>query len=197
MTMVALFAKAPRVGRVKTRLAADIGPVAATALYRRIGRQVAGAVASVCPVTVWYDPAGAEREMRVWLGDHSYRLQGGRDLGGRLRAAFDAHFAAGDAPVVAIGTDCPAVDAAVIGEAEERLRSADVVIGPSADGGYYLLGMNEPHPCLFVDVPWSTPDVLGITAKRCREHDLSVEVLRTLRDLDTVEDLEALVLGPT
>ena len=132
--------------------------------------------------------------MRAWLGDHPYRLQERGDLGARLRAAFDAHFDGGDQPVVAIGADCPAVDAAVIQEAERRLRSVDVVIGPSEDGGYYLIGLNEPHPEVFVDVPWSDADVLRITAARCRERHLSVGLLRTLRDVDTVEDLEALGL---
>ncbi len=195
MTAVALFAKAPRVGQVKTRLAAAIGAAAATALYRRIGLEVARAVASEFPLTVWFHPDGAEQEMRAWLGDHPYRLQRGGDLGSRLLAAFDAHFEAGDAPVVAIGADCPGVDAALIREAEAQLRSADVVIGPSEDGGYYLLGLKEPHPGVFMDVPWSSADVLRVTAKRCCEHHLSVGLLRTLRDLDTVQDLEALGLG--
>lgn len=192
MTRVALFAKAPVPGQVKTRLAADIGPEAAVLHYRRVGLAVASAVAGDFPLTVWYDPPGAEALMRAWLGALPYRLQRGCDLGERMQRAFCAHFARGDAPVIAIGADCPGVDASVIRAAVHHLTRHDVAIGPSHDGGYYLLGLNAPQPDLFEAIPWSTADVFRITAERCRARDLSVGVLPTLRDLDTLTDLEAL-----
>jgi glycosyltransferase A (GT-A) superfamily protein (DUF2064 family) len=82
----------------------------------------------------------------------------------------------------------------VIGDAVRRLDAHDVAIGPTVDGGYYLLGLNAPQPELFAAVPWSTADVCRITAERCRTRDLSVAVLPTLRDIDTLADIEALGL---
>ena len=194
MTAVVLMAKAPRAGTVKTRLAAAVGNDCAVALYRRIGRKVAEEAAQVAPLTVWFTPADAEEEVRDWLGDPACRPQGAGDLGDRMREAFSVHFARGDTPVILIGADCPGVTGAVLREAEACLSRADVVLGPSLDGGYYLVGLNRPEPRLFADMPWSTAGVLEITESRCREHDLVVERLSPRRDLDTVEDLRALDL---
>lgn len=194
MTAVALMVKAPRAGTVKTRLARDVGDHCAVAVYVQLGRQVAEAAARVAPLTVWYTPPDAEPEVRRWLGDHESRPQGPGDLGARMQEAFAAHFARGDVPVIVIGADCPGVTAAVLRDAHARLAEADVVLGPSVDGGYYLIGLNRPEPRLFADIPWSTANVLEITESRCRECDLTVERLSPLRDVDTVEDLRALGL---
>jgi rSAM/selenodomain-associated transferase 1 len=194
MTAVALLAKAPVAGQVKTRLAADVGPDAAIAHYRRIGLAVAAAVGSEFSLTVWYDPPGAEAVMRAWLGARQFRVQHGADLGARMAHAFRTHFASGEVPVIAIGADCPAIDASVIGDAVRRLESHDVAIGPTVDGGYYLLGLNAPQPDLFAAVPWSTAEVFRITVDRCRARDLSVAVMPPLRDVDSLADIEALGL---
>ncbi|MBE0592744.1 MAG: TIGR04282 family arsenosugar biosynthesis glycosyltransferase [Gemmatimonadales bacterium] len=194
MTAVAMLAKAPRPGTVKTRLARDIGDFAAAEVYRRIGRQVAVSVGSALAVTVWYDPPDAEAEMRGWLGDHEYRPQCGADLGERMRAACDGHFSQGDTPVIVIGADCPGVTAETIREAERLLAGADVAIGPSVDGGYYLLGLNRREPGIFSGVPWGTGGVLGITEAYCRDRQLAVALLPVRRDVDTIEDLVALGL---
>jgi len=192
VTAVALFAKAPRPGRVKTRLAVGIGDVAAVEAYRRVGRRVAEAVGAALALTVWHDPPDARDEMQAWLGEHEFLPQCSGDLGRRMHAACAHHFGRGDAPVVLIGADCPGVTAETIRAAEGLLATVDVVIGPSADGGYYLLGLNRPEPGLFAGVPWSTPRVCEITEKYCRERELSVARLPVLRDLDTIEDLTAL-----
>lgn len=192
MTAVALLAKAPRPGAVKTRLARDIGDLAAADVYRRIGRQVVEAVGSDFAVTIWYDPPDAEGEMRAWLGEHEYLVQRGADLGERMRVACDGHFSRGDAPVIVIGADCPAVTAGTIREAERLLASVDVAIGPSVDGGYYLLGLNRREPEIFTGIPWGTGRVLGITEAYCRERELAVGLLPAQRDVDTVADLAAL-----
>lgn len=194
---VMLFAKAPRLGMVKTRLARDIGDARALDVYRSVGHHVAAAVAAEYPVTVWYDPPDAEPEMRSWLGDYECREQVGRDLGERMARAFREHFARGEHPVVAIGADAPAVSAQTIADAEALLRGADVVIGPAHDGGYYLLGSDRPHDDLFRDVPWGSADVLGITVRHCADLHLSVGLLEVQRDIDTVEDLRALELDYT
>ncbi len=192
MTAVLLFAKAPRLGRVKTRLAADLGDEAALRLYREIGARVAAGVGERYALTVWHDPPEARDEMRAWLGEHPYLPQQGRDLGERLSHAFAWHFAKGDGPVIVIGADAPDVSGATVAEAERHLGASDVVIGPSVDGGYYLVGLRAPSPTVFEGIPWSTDRVFSVTVARCRACHLRVQVLAVLRDLDTAADLEAL-----
>ncbi len=192
MTAVLLFAKAPRLGRVKTRLAAEVGEEAALQLYREIGARVAASVAARHALTVWHDPPDAQEDMREWLGAHRYLPQDGGDLGERLSRAFTRHFAEGEGPVIVIGADAPGVSGATVAEAERRLRDHDAVIGPAADGGYYLLGLRAPSPSVFEGIPWSTDQVFSVTVARCRACHLRLEVLPVLRDLDTAADLEAL-----
>lgn len=195
MTAVLLFARAPRAGRVKTRLAASIGAVRALALYRQVGRAVIDRLARRYDVTVWFDPADAEPEMRRWLGSAlSYRPQPPGDLGDRMWHAVEAHFAVHDGPAILVGADVPGLTAEVVAGAERRLRRHDVAIGPAEDGGYYLLGLAAPAPQLFRGIPWGTEDVFRLTVERCRAHDLNVAVLETLSDMDTAADLRA--LGP-
>ncbi|MGD8727470.1 MAG: TIGR04282 family arsenosugar biosynthesis glycosyltransferase [Gemmatimonadales bacterium] len=186
-----LFAKAPRPGFVKTRLARDVGDERALAVYRSVGERVVAAVAPY-PLTVWYDPPDAEVEMRAWLGAGDYRPQQGDDLGSRMLHAFRVHMAQGEAPVIAIGADTPDVTGATVAQASAMLEHADVAVGPALDGGYYLLGLNRLHASLFEGIPWGTRDVLHITECRCRDLHLTVGQLGVLRDIDTVQDLEAL-----
>ncbi len=192
MTAVLLFAKAPRVGRVKTRLAADLGEEAALRLYREVGARVATSVGARFDLTVWYDPPDARGDMLAWLGEHRYLPQEGGDLGARLSRAFAWHFAQGERPVIVVGADAPKVSGATVAKAERYLRDHDAVIGPAADGGYYLLGLRAPSPTVFEGIPWSTDQVFSVTVGRCRACDLRVQVLPVLRDLDTAADLEAL-----
>lgn len=194
MTAVLLFAKAPRAGFVKRRLAREIGDQAAASAYRTVGARVVAQVGKAWPITVWYDPPDALDEMRQWLGTLEFRAQVGGDLGERLRHAFDAHFAQGHSPVVAIGADAPGVDAATIQAAVAGLSEADVVLGPALDGGYYLLGLSQRVPDLFAGIAWGGADVLHVTLEICQRCHLGVRQLGPLRDLDTAADLRALGL---
>jgi rSAM/selenodomain-associated transferase 1 len=194
---VLLFAKAPRPGVVKTRLAASIGDEAAVRLYRVIGRRIIDQIRPVSNVTVYYDPPDALLEAREWLGDAEYRRQSDGSLGDRLTAALHEHFAGSpSAPVVAIGADAPEVDAGVITAAADALGSADVVLGPAMDGGYYLIGLKQERPNLFTAIPWSGSTVLAATRAACDAARLTTVVLSTLRDIDTVEDAIALGAWP-
>ena len=192
LTRVLLFAKAPLAGRVKTRLARETGEAQAVALYRAVGRRVAMAVAAAYPLTVWFDPPGAEADMRRWLGDHEYRPQPNGDLGERMACAFAEHFARGERPVIGIGADAPGVSATVIANAERLLGQATVVLGPALDGGYYLIGLCAACRGLFQGIPWGASGVLRATEERCAALGLSVARLDPLRDIDTREDLDAL-----
>lgn len=195
-----VFVKAPVAGRVKTRLAADIGPLRATALYRRLGRQVVGATAGGDYETaVWYAPRGREALIRSWLsglGVPQFHAQPGGDLGSRLRAAFGRHLREGARRVVVIGSDCPGVNRQLIGEAFAALEAHDLVVGPAWDGGYYLIGMKTLHEPLFRGIRWSSPEVLSETASVARGLGLSCHSLLPLRDVDTMSDAQALGLVP-
>lgn len=184
-----LFAKVPRPGRVKTRLARDIGPVAATWWYRH---QLARLVRRV----------GCDRRWRTILAvspDHEGlaspllppgppRLpQGPGDLGARMARALNAE----PGPVVVVGSDIPGVTPARIAGAFDVLRGHDAVLGPARDGGFWLIGIARGGrplpPGLFGGVRWSSPAAMTETlATLC---PLTVGFAATLHDVDTADDL--------
>lgn len=194
MTAVLLFAKAPRPGLAKTRLAKEIGSAQAAAVYRTVGSHVVAAVGTGYPITVWYEPDDALEEMREWLGEWEYQPQAEGDLGARMGHAFAMHFERGDRPVIIVGADAPGVDAAVIAQAVAALRSADAVLGPALDGGYYLIGLNALFGRLFDGIAWGGATVLSDTLDRMRSAGRRVTLLHPLRDVDTLTDLQALGL---
>ena len=110
------------------------------------------------------------------------------DFGARKAAASRARLSAGAERVVVIGTDCPEIDEHVIGQAFAALDRADVVFGPAADGGYYLVGMRRLHHELFVGVPWSSERTLDRTLEAARAGALRVHLLSELADIDTAAD---------
>lgn len=190
-TTLLVFARAPRPGTVKTRLARGIGEERATTLYRRMGRRiVAGVRSAPARMVVCYDPPDGEAEIQHWLGPSLRRCwpQGGGDLGARMCRMVERAFTDADR-VVVIGTDTPAVDAGTVARAVEALDSADVVIGPARDGGYYLMGLRRPHPDLFAGIRWSTDSVLAATLTRTARLGLSVTWLEVEQDVDTADDL--------
>jgi rSAM/selenodomain-associated transferase 1 len=182
----ALFLKAPRPGTVKTRLATSLGAERATALYRIMAERAAGAVQGAgWRGTVWFDPPGAGAEMRAWLGDtFAYQAQPGGDLGARLARAVEHH----QREVVLLGGDCPGLTSRLLAEAAALLQQVPVVLGPAADGGYYLLGIRGPAPDLFAAMPWSTSGLLEATKARLRALGVEWGELSVLRDVDTLED---------
>lgn len=188
-----VFAKAPRPGHVKTRLARAWGAAAAAQAYRRLGRQVVGQLAGAPAQTILcFDPPGSEDEIRAWLegqGVCAFVPQGDGDLGERMSLATAAAFARGARAVVVTGTDAPAVGAGTVARALDALRCADVVIGPSSDGGYYLIGLAAPQPALFGDMHWSTEHVFRETTSRCADLGLRVTCLPVESDIDRPEDV--------
>jgi uncharacterized protein len=190
MPTLLVFLKYPAAGQVKTRLAVSIGPERAAELYREwVGLVLArleplrGAVRIIgC-----FDGA-PQAAFAPWdkLVDEWWPQPAG-DLGRRLQSGFET-WQAGDGRIAAIGTDCLDIDAALLQSAFCALEEADVVFGPTLDGGYYLLGAARRLPGLFDGVPWSTTETLTAHAGLCRQHGWSVEFLPTLRDIDTWED---------
>lgn len=190
-----VFAREPELGRVKTRLAAGIGEVAALAVYRELLALTAAAVAAAqVPATVWLAaaPAGeapAALPRPEWPG-LPWRVQpSAESLGARMAHAFEEAFESGAGRVVIIGTDCPGLGAALLTRAFDELLTHDVVLGPADDGGYYLLGMNKLEAELFQNKSWSTAAVLPATLADAARLGLRVVLLPTLPDVDSASDL--------
>ena len=194
-THLLVFAREPVLGRVKTRLAADIGAEAALAVYRELLALTAAAVAAAqVPATVWLaeaptPPASPHRPRPEWPG-LPWRVQPAADsLGARMAYAFGEALAAGATRVVVIGTDCPGLSAELLRQAFDALHTADLVVGPADDGGYYLLGLHKLQPSLFENKNWSTATVLPDTLADAARLGWRVAQLPTLHDVDSAADL--------
>jgi rSAM/selenodomain-associated transferase 1 len=189
------MAKAPRPGQVKTRLCPPLGPRDAAALSRaflldRI-EQVRGLGARLA---IAYAPADAQPVFRALAPGFELIPQRGPDLGARMSAAIEDLVAAGAAGAILVGTDSPTLPTEYLAEAAGRLAAsdADLVLGPSEDGGYYLIGLRAPRPELFREIAWSTPAVLPETIHRARALGLRTASLPAWFDVDTGDDLDRL-----
>jgi rSAM/selenodomain-associated transferase 1 len=185
---VLVFLKHPEPGRVKTRLAAAIGPGRAAALYREMIDAVFALLQPVRPRArvVGYFDGAPEIAFAPWraLADEWWPQPAG-DLGARLDAGFRA---GAGGPVLAVGTDCLDIDPALLGEAFGELAERDAVFGPAHDGGYYLVGTARHIPGFFAGVPWSSEDTLAEHLALCRRSGWSFGMLPALHDIDTHDD---------
>ena len=189
---VVVLAKYPTPGAVKTRLARVLGEVEAAALSRAFVLDLAERLRVFGTSVLWaYWPPDAPFSALV-PGARCIPQQG-TDLGERLAAAMATALAAGRPPVLALGTDTPHLPLAALEEAEGALAAgADVVLGPAADGGYYLLGLTAIVPALFADIPWGTRAVLHATLARAAAAGLRVHLLSPTFDVDEIDDLHRL-----
>jgi rSAM/selenodomain-associated transferase 1 len=191
---VAVMARAPGFGPVKSRLHPVLGPEGATDLYRCFLLDRLDAVATlpgVAPVLAFTPPEAGESLAAV--APRGFRLlpQRGADLGERLDTLLTDLLDAGHPGAMAIDSDSPTLPMSYVADAAARLGegSADLVVGPCEDGGYYLVGVRAPQPALFENMPWSTDRVLALTVARARERGLRVHRLPPWFDVDTPEDL--------
>lgn len=190
MKRVALFAKPPVAGRVKTRLSPALPAREACELYAALLadtiEQVEATDADERAIW-WADAAPIDVDVslpRRW----SEATQSGANLGYRMRGAFGV-LLRGGARAVIVGADCPALSAHHIDSAFAALDTCDLVFGPATDGGYYLIGMTRLHVQLFEDIPWSTDSVLDESLGRAEAAGLKAHTLAPLDDLDTPADL--------
>ena len=196
MRHLIVFVKAPIPGRVKTRLQARYTPTQVAAIYRAFTMDVLGHGSAVpCERrTVCFAPAEVEGTIRELAGPGwEMTPQGMGDLGDRMARALMESFAQGAARAVLIGSDSPSLPPSVVSEAFERLRGRDLVIGPSVDGGYYLVGMSRPLPEVFRGVHWSTARTLSETLDRAGAVGARMALLPPWYDVDTPEDLDFLL----
>lgn len=180
--VIHLIVKYPAPGRVKTRLIPAIGAEQAATLHRRLSeRTLAGIRSSGLDHVVRYD--GADRDdFADWLGpDVRLAPQGPGDLGDRLARI--------EPPAVAVGGDIPDLTADHLRQAAFALESHAAVIGPAADGGYYLIGLARPMPFLWPAMPWGSERVFDETVARLERHGIVPALLETLADCDRPEDL--------
>ncbi|HET8577063.1 MAG TPA: TIGR04282 family arsenosugar biosynthesis glycosyltransferase [Methylomirabilota bacterium] len=194
---LAVMAKVPGVGLVKSRLHSALTPDRATELYRCFLLDRLEAITGlpgVSPV-VAFTPAEAEGLMRV-LAPARCRLvpQRGADLGERLSALLAGLLEEGHPGAIAIDSDSPTLPMSYVSEAARLLGEGrpDVVLGPCEDGGYYLIGLRSPQPALFEGISWSTDAVLSATLAKARAAGLSVHLLPRWFDVDTEHDLRRL-----
>ena len=196
---LAIFCKTPERGFVKTRLAASVGEQKALEIYLGLLKITDGETRSFSSSRNLFVTSALEdsiEKMRSTLQQYdlftdpktSFTIQQGEDLGQRMSAAFENLFK-NYRSVVLIGCDLPELTSALISNAFDALQSNDVVIGPSCDGGYYLIGLNKETPDLFKEISWSTEKVLNQTLEKAGRLSLKVQLLDQLRDIDTLEDL--------
>lgn len=193
---VAIMAKVPRAGAVKTRLCPPLLAEEAAALYRcfLLDKIAAvGALAGADPV-IAYTPEDAGTELRAMAPGFCLVAQRGPDLGVRLHTTLSSLLAAGHSAAIAVDSDTPTLPRDFLQRAVDVLShpGPDVVLGPTEDGGYYLIGLRSAHRELFEDVPWSTSRVLEVTLRRAGNAGLAATCLPKWFDVDTAKDLERL-----
>lgn len=205
METLILFAKAPIAGRTKTRLAKERGDEDAlrlatafltdTAALCGRWRHQRGAIDANRRVVFYVDPLIQDPILidMAWKVGARIELQQGKDLGERLRHAFDSELARGARAVCVIGSDSPTLPLHLLDHAFRALLWERVTIGPTFDGGYWLVGAQRPAPELFDNIPWSTAGVVARTASLLLAQQLTLHLLPFWYDVDEAADLERLV----
>jgi rSAM/selenodomain-associated transferase 1 len=191
---VIVFVKFPQKGKVKTRLAKDMGTNFATEFYRICAEHILSEIEKLQKENFTshiYCYSDSEVEMvSGWVGkEFIVKPQISGDLGERMTMSFNEVFNEGFSKALIIGTDIPDINSDTINDAASKLDENDFVIGPSPDGGYYLLGMNKPITEIFHDLNWSTSFVLQNTLDKIKSLELKVDLLNELVDVDTKNDL--------
>ena len=184
-----IFIRNPELGKVKTRLARDVGAEKALAIYKALLRHTRETAMQVqARRLLFYSQDIHEND--DWPSTHfDKRLQSGGDLGERMQHAFATALAATDKAII-VGSDIAQINAEIIKKAFAALDEADFAIGPALDGGYYLLGMKQATPELFQNMPWSTDQVCTVTQQRIRQLGKTYRLVAPLSDIDYASDWE-------
>jgi len=168
--------------------------VQACTLYEAFLRDLFGRLDKLKKIrpTVFYDGETAEKLKGIVSDRYRLTQQVGADLGERMLHAFEKMTGDESRPTVIIGSDSPDIPIQYVKRAFIKLKHKDVVLGPSSDGGYYLIGARSPHAGLFESISWGESGVFGETVQRVRELDLSLALLPVWYDVDTPDSLELL-----
>jgi rSAM/selenodomain-associated transferase 1 len=196
-TALLVFAKSPIVGTVKTRMQPQLSNRACLILHDALLRHTLTKIRTldkpdVSKVLYLTGNLADAQQYRFDLGlatDIQVETQVGRDLGERLVNAMEKKFDEGFRKVVFIGADTPLLSAKEIGHAIDQLSHCEVVIGPTTDGGYYLIGFSASIPAILRGIDWGTPRVYGQTLSLIQLHQVRWKSLAMGSDLDTFKDL--------
>ncbi|MHC4365125.1 MAG: TIGR04282 family arsenosugar biosynthesis glycosyltransferase [Planctomycetota bacterium] len=194
---ILFFAKYPEAGRVKTRLAADIGPDAAAQIYKNFIEDLLFLLENLnVNLKFYFGPPDTEAGFSKWLGKkYCFKPQIGDNLGKILKNAFDDAFQEDFSNVVAIGSDSPDLPEDYINLGFHALGTHDVALGPANDGGYYLIGFTKDafSAQAFEHITWSADTVFDQTLNILKQHRRSVYILPQWHDVDTLDDLKSLL----
>ena len=193
--VLVMMAKRPEVGRTKTRLCPPLTPTQAAALYEAMLRDTIELVAQLegVQLAIAVTPPEATSAFLHMSPPGTLLLPvAGADIGDCLNQVLSGLLASGHSRAMALNSDGPTLPSSHLRQAVAELDDADVVLGPSEDGGYYLVGLKEPQPGLFQDIEWSTERVTSQTLVRAEALGLSVVTLPPWHDVDTAPDLNRL-----
>ena len=185
--LLIVFAKNILLGKVKTRLAKDIGDNAAFEVYKKLVEitELETQRLNNCEVRIYFSDVIIPSK---WKGSNKY-VQSGEDLGKRMQNAFECGFKDGFKNIVGIGTDLPEISAEIIQKGFSSLQESSVVFGPAEDGGYYLIGMNNMISELFNNKSWSSETLLDESINELQKMGVSFTLMKKLNDIDTIDDL--------
>lgn len=192
-----VFAKNPIPNQVKTRLLPEISPDRAASLYRAFLTDWCETLSQLSNIdlVIAYTPPESRSDLQALIGnDVTYMPQIGGDLGARLTFATQWASENGYEKILLVGSDSPTLPLSFISQAVAGLDARDIVIGPSMDGGYYLIGfstenLNEIVPSIFEEIAWSTPKVFQQTVERIQIMNATLKLLPPWYDVDTPQDL--------
>lgn len=186
---VCLFARYPEKGRVKSRLAVKCGDEGALYLYKKMLATVLNSLSEFKEEIVVYYTGCEQNTAKGWLSDYQLQNQAEGDLGEKLIAAMDDGFHSEQEKLIFIGADCIDLSSEIINTAKSYLDEVDVVVGPSKDGGYYLIAMRQNSPEIFQGIDWGTEVVFEQTLTKIYNNNLTYKLLPELADIDHWEDL--------
>lgn len=186
--LLIIFTRNPEPGKVKTRLAKDVGDIAAFKIYNFLLEHTVSVTRNLAvSKEVYYSEAIAEND--IWKSEiYAKKLQQGKGLGERMKNAFKEGFNIGYKNIIIIGSDLYDLQREDLEKAFELLKEKNAVIGPATDGGYYLLGMNQLFPEVFEEKEWGTSSVLEDTLKDLKEKNIGL--LEARNDVDYYSDIK-------
>jgi len=194
---VLFFVKYPVQDKVKTRLAAELGEEVVVELYKNFVLDTLSTIRRLnVPFRICFHPESAGDKMKGWLGEqYAYMAQEGSNLGQRMKNALAQTFKENFSRAILVGSDSPDLPAVFLMQALQSLESHHAVIGPSSDGGYYLIGFSKAHflPDAFDGISWSTENVFQQTLDVLEGHSSNVHILPQWFDVDTPVDLRELI----
>jgi len=191
-----VMVRCPEKGKVKTRLAADVGDILAAELYRCFVEDLLPKMREVpADILIGFHPPSKRRCIEDWLGKGPGLIpQRGRDIGERQASLFETAFAMGYDRVIVMASDAPDLPIGIVVKAFDELKVSDSVMGPCQDGGYNLIGFDTGgyNGDLFRDVPWGGPGAAKKMLERMERSGSRTASVETWWDVDDIDDLQAL-----